>query len=402
MLPDFRFVIGAVLAAAMLAVTALGLLTAARVTHQTKLGPFETSRNLVFDDSSDWNQFYDPDSARRFGELARKADTPGASTQPAAEVPAQPATDVPAQTTADAPTQPVAATEVAVEPPDHDRTSDGAPPIASPVSDVVTAPAAHLPPADLAAPAMVEPAPTQTPPEKQLEEAARPEANPSSADEPRETGALTPASTAVTSPPSQDEAPNLIVTDDPPAAAAPVANAPAGAIETDAAKIDVTKIDVAKIDHANTETPTQPTMLTVPLPVARPAAVVALPRDVTPPAKPRVPARTPAPKARVAAPTQQQFPQNQQNWQQQQNSAAAIRAAAICAAAIRAVPAGIAAKYERFVRAAPPALGFVIRRVDAVARSTPSVGRISVSVIRRQSTRRGSGLRRPKRVHGRP
>ena len=238
MLPDFRFVIGAVLAAAVLGVTALGLLTAARVTHQTKLGPFETSRNLVFDDSSDWNQFYDPDSARRFGELARKADATEASTQPAAEVPAQPATDVPAQTTADAPTQPVAATEVAAEPPDHDRTSDGAPPIASPVSDVVTAPAAPLPPADLAAPAMVEPAPTQTPPEKQLEEAARPEANPSSADEPRETGALTPASTAVTSPPSQDEAPNLIVTDDPPAAAAPVANAPAGAIETDAAKID--------------------------------------------------------------------------------------------------------------------------------------------------------------------
>ena len=110
MLPDFRFVIGAVLAAAVLAVTALGLLTAARVTHQTKSGPLETSRNLVFDDRSDWNQFYDPDSARRFGELARKADAPEASTQPAADVPAQPVTDVRAQTTADAPTQPVAAT----------------------------------------------------------------------------------------------------------------------------------------------------------------------------------------------------------------------------------------------------------------------------------------------------
>lgn len=327
MLPDFRFVIGAVLAAAVLGVTALGLLTAARVTHQTKLGPFETSRNLVFDDSSDWNQFYDPDSARRFGELARKVDTPEASTQPATEVPAQPATDVATQTTADAPTQPVAVTEVAAEPPDHDRTSDGAPPIASPVSEVVTAPAAPLPPpAELAAPAMVEPAPTQTPPEKQLEEAARPEAPPSSADEPRATGALTPASAVPT--PAKDEAPSPIGPQEPPAAAEPTLTAPANTIETEAPKGDTQKNDAvrnapvngdAPKTEAKTEPKTEPKTESkieapVPLPPAKPAAA---------PSERK--AKPPAPKPRVAAPAQHiqqgQPSWQQQNWQQQQQYA---------------------------------------------------------------------------------
>jgi hypothetical protein len=78
MLPDFRFVIGAVLALAVLATTAFGMLVAVRATHQTKAGPLEVSRNLAFDDRADWNQFYDPDSGRRFEELARKSDAPPA------------------------------------------------------------------------------------------------------------------------------------------------------------------------------------------------------------------------------------------------------------------------------------------------------------------------------------
>ncbi len=84
MLPDLRFAIGAILATSMLAVTTLGLFTATRLTHQAKPGPLETSRNLAFDDRSDWNQFYDPESARRFEELARKSD---GSAQPAADPP---------------------------------------------------------------------------------------------------------------------------------------------------------------------------------------------------------------------------------------------------------------------------------------------------------------------------
>src|SRR6266545_3975968 len=84
MLPDFRFVIGAVLATSVLAVTALGLFTATRLTPQGKSGPLETSRNLAFDDRSDWNQFYDPESTRRFEELMRKSDP---SAQPTAAPP---------------------------------------------------------------------------------------------------------------------------------------------------------------------------------------------------------------------------------------------------------------------------------------------------------------------------
>ena len=73
MLANLRFVIGAALAIALLAVTALGLFAAVRMTHQTKIGPLESSRSVAFDDRTDWNQFNDPDSARRFEELTRKA-----------------------------------------------------------------------------------------------------------------------------------------------------------------------------------------------------------------------------------------------------------------------------------------------------------------------------------------
>src|SRR5262249_25543589 len=73
MLANLRFVLGATLAAALLAVTTLGLVATARMTHQTKVGPLESSRSVAFDDRTDWNQFNDPDGARRFEELTRKA-----------------------------------------------------------------------------------------------------------------------------------------------------------------------------------------------------------------------------------------------------------------------------------------------------------------------------------------
>jgi hypothetical protein len=74
MLSDLRWVIGAVLAAAMLAIVCLSLVAAVYVTHQGKVGPLELSRNLPFDDRSDWNQFYDPESAGRFAGFAHRAD----------------------------------------------------------------------------------------------------------------------------------------------------------------------------------------------------------------------------------------------------------------------------------------------------------------------------------------
>jgi hypothetical protein len=57
----------------LLAVVCLSLVAAVYLTHQHKVGPLERSRNLPFYDRSDWNQFYDPESARRFAGFAHRA-----------------------------------------------------------------------------------------------------------------------------------------------------------------------------------------------------------------------------------------------------------------------------------------------------------------------------------------
>lgn len=76
MLPDFRFVIGATAAAALLGLTGLGLFESTRLSRQAnKMGPLETARSQSFTDHSEWNQFYDADSVRRFVGLGRKAET---------------------------------------------------------------------------------------------------------------------------------------------------------------------------------------------------------------------------------------------------------------------------------------------------------------------------------------
>ena len=72
-MPDFRFVIGALLAVVVLGVTSFGLLAAVQLTHLPKVGPLETARS-GFDERAEWNQFTDADSARRFDDLARRAD----------------------------------------------------------------------------------------------------------------------------------------------------------------------------------------------------------------------------------------------------------------------------------------------------------------------------------------
>jgi len=72
MLSSLRFIIGAILAGATLYVGALGLFATARLRHMAKAGPIEVSRNLLFDDRTAWNRFYDADGARRFEKLARK------------------------------------------------------------------------------------------------------------------------------------------------------------------------------------------------------------------------------------------------------------------------------------------------------------------------------------------
>jgi len=81
MLPDFRFVLGAILAIAMLAVAGLGLVTSVRLVREARWTPLEDARSLAFAGHAEWNQFYDPDSARRFEGSAGKTETPAAEAQ---------------------------------------------------------------------------------------------------------------------------------------------------------------------------------------------------------------------------------------------------------------------------------------------------------------------------------
>jgi hypothetical protein len=76
MLPDFRFVLGAVLAIALLAVAGLGLVTSVQLAHEARIVPLEDTRTLAFAGRAEWNQFYDPDGARRFEGLAGKTEGP--------------------------------------------------------------------------------------------------------------------------------------------------------------------------------------------------------------------------------------------------------------------------------------------------------------------------------------
>jgi hypothetical protein len=48
MLPDFRFLAGAVLGTALLAVTGIGLIVAGKIAQQARIGPLEASRALAF------------------------------------------------------------------------------------------------------------------------------------------------------------------------------------------------------------------------------------------------------------------------------------------------------------------------------------------------------------------
>jgi hypothetical protein len=87
MLPDFRFVLGAILAIAVLAVAGLGLATSVQLAHEARMNPIEDARSLAFAGHAEWNQFYDPEGARRFEGLAGKTEGPvaGARLETAAE-----------------------------------------------------------------------------------------------------------------------------------------------------------------------------------------------------------------------------------------------------------------------------------------------------------------------------
>jgi hypothetical protein len=67
MLPDIRFAIGAVLASALLIVTAFGLAATVRVAHHKTGGPLEAPRILAYADPIDWGPR--PDALRRLDDF---------------------------------------------------------------------------------------------------------------------------------------------------------------------------------------------------------------------------------------------------------------------------------------------------------------------------------------------
>jgi hypothetical protein len=68
MLPDLRFVIGAILATVVLGMTALGLATSVRLTRQATVSPLESNRSLAFADRADWQHLPSSEAARQVPE----------------------------------------------------------------------------------------------------------------------------------------------------------------------------------------------------------------------------------------------------------------------------------------------------------------------------------------------
>jgi hypothetical protein len=140
MLPDFRFVLGAILAIAVLAVTGLGLVASVRLVHEARLGPLEDGRSLAYAGHPEWNQFYDPDGARRFEGLAGRPEAPVAEARPDPAAEASPALAPPAvapvsceERTASIPARPEPEIVPVVAPVTaDDRTPEAEPPHADP------------------------------------------------------------------------------------------------------------------------------------------------------------------------------------------------------------------------------------------------------------------------------
>jgi hypothetical protein len=126
MFPDFRFVLGASLAIAVLAVGALGLVTSIQLAREARMAPLEDARSLAFAGHAEWNQFYDPDSARRFEGLAGKTEAPlaearhetPAETSVAAPPVIAPAAEPPAVMIAAPPAEQVASAPATLSAPD--------------------------------------------------------------------------------------------------------------------------------------------------------------------------------------------------------------------------------------------------------------------------------------------
>jgi hypothetical protein len=186
MLPDFRFALGALLAIALIAVAGLGLVTSVRLAREARIGPLDDSRSLAYAGHAEWNQFYDPDGARRFEGLAGKTEAPVAETpratpvealavEPPATAPAEPAPAAPEERTAsidrhEPETAPVIGPIIA------DKAPETVPPASAPPPETAPAVIAALPAEPASAPAPVAPVSNASaPPDTSAPDASAPD-----------------------------------------------------------------------------------------------------------------------------------------------------------------------------------------------------------------------------------
>jgi hypothetical protein len=94
MRPDFRFILGAILAIALLAVAGLGLVASVRLMQEARISPIGDARSLAFAGGAGSNRFFDPEGARRFEGLAGPTEDPLAEAR--LEAPAESAATAPA------------------------------------------------------------------------------------------------------------------------------------------------------------------------------------------------------------------------------------------------------------------------------------------------------------------
>jgi hypothetical protein len=162
MLADLRFVLGAILAVMLLAVTGLGMVTSVALMREAHMRPIEDARSLAYAGPAGRNAFYDPDGAWRAARDSAPATpletpataAPAAAPEQTASVPAAPPPAEAAPVIADR-NEPPQATEILPTPlsstpmPVEEAAPPDPPPVSEPASveRLASAPAT-LPAAD--------------------------------------------------------------------------------------------------------------------------------------------------------------------------------------------------------------------------------------------------------------
>jgi hypothetical protein len=229
MLPDFRFALGAIVAIALIGVAGLGLVTSVQLVREAHMGPLDDSHSLAFAGHAEWNQFYDPEAARRFAGLTGASESP--STEPPAQAPKEAqAPEAPTPVPAESPALvPTGADEHTASIPAHridPDIADDKPPETPPIAETPAVVTMLAPSAGPAAPISETPGVTEVGPPSAQPVASAPAASPDLSQEiempappsqvatreptvaPAEAPTLIPAQPQAADSPAQDSAPS--------------------------------------------------------------------------------------------------------------------------------------------------------------------------------------------------